>query len=77
MTVLPLLGLATIKPLWPFPIGATISITRLVLFSSTLESLSNTRGLVGCIGVKFSNRILFFVFSGASLLTLSTLTRAK
>jgi len=54
-----------------------MSIIRLVKFSSPLVSLSKVRASFGKRGVKFSKRILFFVFSGASLLTLSTLTNAK
>ena len=70
ITVLPLFGLATNKPRWPLPIGALISITRLVMFSSPRISRSNINGMVGKSGVKFSNKILCLAFSGASSLTL-------
>jgi len=77
MTVLPLFGLATSRPRWPLPIGAIMSMTRPVMFSSPLMSRSRMSGSVGKRGVRFSNRILCLVFSGSSPLTLSTLTRAK
>jgi hypothetical protein len=40
-------------------------------------SLSRLSLSVGNKGVRFSKRILFFVFSGGSSLTFSTLTKAK
>jgi len=54
-----------------------MSITRPVMFSSALISRSSLNASSGCSGVRFSNRILFFAASGASTLTLSTLTSAK
>ena len=77
ITVLPALGGETISPRWPFPIGATMSMMRPVRFSSARMSRSRVNAEVGWSGVRFSKRILFFAFSGGSLLTLSTLTSAK
>jgi hypothetical protein len=59
------------------PIGAMMSMTRPVMFSSALMSRSSTSASSGKSGVRFSNRILFFAFSGGSPLTLSTFTSAK
>src|SRR5260363_204530 len=60
MTVLPDLGEATIRPRWPLPIGAIISMMRPVLFSSPRKSRSRIKGVSGCSGVRFSNMILCF-----------------
>src|SRR6266702_4257196 len=76
-TVFPALGGETIRPRWPLPIGAMMSMMRLVMFSSPFMSRSSFRCLSGCSGVRFSNRILCLEDSGASALTLSTLTSAK
>jgi hypothetical protein len=57
-TVLPALGGETISPRCPLPIGAMMSMMRLVMFSSALMSRSSLRILSGCSGVRFSNRIL-------------------
>ena len=77
ITVLPLFGEATSRPRWPLPIGAIMSMTRLVMFSSALMSRSRRRCSVGWSGVRFSKRILFLQASGDSPLILSSLTSAK
>ncbi len=77
ITVLPDFGDATSSPRWPLPIGATMSMIRPVMFSSALMSRSRTSGSSGKSGVRFSNRILLFAFSGGSPLTRSTFTSAK
>jgi hypothetical protein len=41
ITVLPAFGGLTIRPRWPLPIGATMSMTRPVVFSSALISRSS------------------------------------
>src|SRR6059036_120291 len=71
-TVLPALGGETMRPRCPLPIGAMMSMMRLVMFSSPFMSRSSLRVLSGCSGVRFSNRILCLEASGASALTLST-----
>ena len=77
ITVLPDFGLATSRPRCPRPIGAMMSITRPVTFSSALMSRSSTITSSGNSGVRFSKRILLFAFSGGSWLTRSTFTSAK
>ncbi len=77
MTVLPDFGEDTKRPRCPLPMGATMSMMRPVMFSSALMSRSSVSASSGKSGVRFSNRILFFAFSGGSLLTLSTFTSAK
>jgi hypothetical protein len=42
ITVLPAFGGATIRPRWPLPIGAIMSMTRLVMFSSLPMSRSSS-----------------------------------
>jgi len=64
ITVLPLLGGATSKPRWPFPMGETMSMMRPVMFSSPFISRSSRIGSSGNRGVRFSKRILFFEASG-------------
>ncbi|MNR05283.1 hypothetical protein D3C85_1213020 [compost metagenome] len=77
ITVLPDFGEATSSARWPRPIGAIMSITRPVMFSSARMSRSSWSGRFGCSGVRFSNMMRFFTASGACPLTLSTLTSAK
>ncbi|MNC87018.1 hypothetical protein D3C83_27120 [compost metagenome] len=76
-TVLPAFGGETIRPRWPLPMGAMMSMMRPVMFSSALMSRSSFSCSVGWYGVRFSNRILCLEFSGDSSLTLSTFTSAK
>ncbi|MNZ42447.1 hypothetical protein D3C78_600220 [compost metagenome] len=66
MMVLPAFGGATIRPRWPLPIGAQRSITRPVRSSVEPLPASIFRRLLANSGVRFSNRILFFAFSGRS-----------
>ncbi|MNQ92512.1 hypothetical protein D3C85_1079430 [compost metagenome] len=77
ITVLPDLGLATIRPRWPMPMGAKTSRMRPVRFSSLLMSRSRRMVRFGCSGVRFSNMMRCLIASGATPLTLSTFTRAK
>ena len=78
ISVLPVLGWATISARWPLPRGATRSTMRPVMFSSPLNpSRSSLNCSLGNKGVRFSNMILFLLSSGVWLLTRSTLTSAK
>ncbi len=78
ITVLPLLGGATISARWPLPMGAMTSITRPVMFSSPLKfSRSSFICSLGNSGVRFSNITLCLFASGAPLLTFSSLFSAK
>jgi hypothetical protein len=47
ITVLPLLGGATSRARWPLPMGAMMSMTRPVMFSSLLMSLLQLHLLLG------------------------------
>jgi len=64
--VLPALGGDTMRPRWPLPIGAHRSIVRAVMSSVEPLPISSFSREVGNSGVKFSNRTLFFAFSGRS-----------
>jgi hypothetical protein len=77
INVLPALGGDTIRPRWPLPIGAIKSI--ILDDRSSLDPLpcSKISLSFGNRGVKFSNRILFFVFLGSSPLMVSTCIKAK
>ncbi|MCY1538480.1 hypothetical protein D9M68_740220 [compost metagenome] len=77
MTVLPLLGGATIRARWPRPMGAMMSMTRPVMFSSLLMSRSRRICSLGNSGVRFSNMILCLLSSGGRPLILSSLFSAK
>ena len=77
MTVLPALGGETIRPRWPLPMGAMMSMMRPVRFSSALMSRSRCIGMLGCSGVRFSNRILFLAFSGGSRVDLVDLDQRE
>jgi len=72
MSVLPALGGETINPRCPLPIGDARSIILEERSSADPLPCSRVRREVGKSGVKFSKRIFFFVFSGASLLIVST-----
>src|SRR3990167_8573774 len=55
ITVLPLLGGATISARWPRPMGAMMSMMRPVMFSSLLMSRSSRMCSLGNSGVRFSD----------------------
>ncbi len=68
--VFPAFGGATINPRCPFPTGAIKSI---ILFDSSLGSVSSLICLVGNIAVSDSNLVLDLDSSGSKSLTDSTL----
>ena len=55
-----------IRPRWPLPIGATISMMRAVRSSVLPLPCSSTRRSRGNSGVRFSKSTLLLAFSGAS-----------
>ena len=62
------------RPLCPFPIGASKSITR-IEYSPGADSKSNF--LVGYTGVRLSKRVLPLTLFGSMPFTASTLNSAK
>ena len=75
--VLPALGGDITSPLCPFPIGEAISINLAEMSSELPLPCSSLNLLFACRGVKFSNKILFFVLDDVSEFMLSILRRAK
>ena len=75
--VLPAFGGEITKPLCPLPIGEAISINRADISSELPLPCSNLSLLFACNGVKFSNKILFFVLDEVSELIVSIFRRAK
>ena len=75
--VLPAFGGETMRPRWPLPIGATMSMMRAVRSSVLPLPCSSFSRFFGNSGVRFSNSTLLFEFSGASVLMLPTLSSAK
>ena len=59
--VFPAFGGATIMPLWPFPIGAMISIILVAIFSGSASSTSLSFGYTG---VSLSKSLRFAAVSG-------------
>ena len=72
--VFPALGGETMRPLWPIPIGAIISIT---LVDSFLGSVSRVTCTLGKTGVNLSYPNLFFALSGSNSFTVSTRIKPK
>ena len=64
-------GGATIRPRWPLPIGAAMSMTRPVRLAASVSRRSRS---VGCTGVKVSNSRRSRAASGSVPLTLSMRT---
>jgi hypothetical protein len=75
--VLPAFGGETIRPRWPLPIGATMSIMRAVRSSVLPLPCSSFSRSFGNSGVRFSNSTLLRAFSGASKLICPTFSSAK
>ncbi len=75
--VLPAFGGETIRPRWPLPIGATMSMMRAVRSSVLPLPCSSLSRFFGKSGVRFSNSTLLFELSGASPLMSPTLSSAK
>ena len=75
--VLPAFGGETMRPRWPLPIGATMSMMRAVRSSVLPLPCSSLRRFFGNSGVRFSKSTLLFAFSGASRLISPTFSSAK
>ena len=73
--VLPVLGWATIKPRWPFPIGVNKSIQRVEIDS--FEWPVSFSFSSGCNGVKNWNGTLSLIAEEGRPLTLSTFMSGK
>ena len=70
--VFPAFGGDTISPRWPLPIGATMSITRVVRFELVVSNLSRS---CGYSGVNFEKSGRFLAVSMSSPFMDSTLTK--